>query len=79
MRKIPHLFSKVMVVWCVGMGALCSLIALHIFWQSGQEAAGLLTPILAFFGGDLALMFGRSALQKQNRKEENEDGYYQHS
>lgn len=79
MKNIPHLFSKIMVVWCVAGGALCSFIALHVFWRSGQDASGLLTPILAFFGGELALMFGRSALQKQNGKEEKEDEYYQHS
>jgi len=79
MKNIPHLFGKVMVVWCVGAGTLCSLWALRILSRTGQDAAQLLTPVLAFFGGELALMFGRNALQKQNRKEETKDGHYEYS
>lgn len=69
---IPHLFGKLMVVWCVAAGTLCSLWALRILSRTGQDAAGLLTPVLAFFGGELALMFGKNALQK--KKEEKENG-----
>lgn len=69
---IPHLFGKVMVIWCVAVGMLCSLWALRILSRTGQDATGLLTPILAFFGGELALMFGKNALQK--KKEEKEHG-----
>lgn len=79
MRKIPHLFGKLMVVWCVGAGTACSLWALRILSRTGQDAGGLLTPILAFFGGELALMFGRNALQKQIGKDEENDGHYEYS
>ncbi len=79
MRNIPHLFGKVMVVWCVAAGTLCSLWAMRILSRTGQDAGGLLAPVLAFFGGELALMFGRNALQKQSRKEEMEDGNYEYS
>ena len=68
MRRIPHLFGKLMVIWCVAMGTVCSLYALRILSRTGQDAGGLLTPVLAFFGGELALMFGRNALQKQTGK-----------
>lgn len=81
-RNIPHLFGKSMVVWCVGVGTLCSLWALRILSRTGQDAGSLLTPILAFFGGELALMFGRSALQhdtNETRKEHSDDGHYEHS
>lgn len=79
MKNIPHLFGKVMVVWCVGTGTLCSLWAMCILSRTGQDAGGLLTPVLTFFGGELALMFGRNALQKQNRKDEAEDEHYKYS
>lgn len=79
MKKIPHLFGKLMVVWCVAAGTLCSAYTLHILNQTGQDASGLLTPVLAFFGGELALMFGRNALQKQSGKDESEDEHYQYS
>ena len=79
MRNIPHLFGKLMVVWCVGAGTLCSLWAMRILSRTGQDASGLLVPVLAFFGGELALMFGRNALQKQDGKDETEDGHYEYS
>ena len=84
LKQIPHLFGKIMVVWCVGMGTLCCLWALRILSRTAQDAAGLLTPILAFFGGELALMFGRSALQltpneTKSRKEDTENGHYEYS
>lgn len=66
---IPHLFGKVMVIWCVAAGTICSFWAVRVLSRTGQDASGLLTPILAFFGGELALMFGRNAL-KQNKEEE---------
>lgn len=77
MRNIPHLFGKIMVVWCVAAGTFCSLWALRILSRTGQDAAHLMTPVLAFFGGELALMFGRNALQ--SRKEETKDGHYKYS
>ena len=79
MRHIPHLFGKLMVIWCVAAGTVCSLWALRILSRTGQDAGGLLTPVLAFFGGELALMFGRNALQKQTGKEERQHGYHEYS
>ena len=79
MRAIPHLFGKVMVIWCVTVGTVCSLWALRILSRTGQDAGGLLTPVLAFFGGELALMFGRNALQRRQRKDEIKDGHYEYS
>ena len=70
--SVPHLFGKLMVVWCVAAGTLCSLWALRILSRTGQDASGLLVPVLAFFGGELALMFGKNALQGK-KKEDNHD------
>lgn len=70
--NVPHLFGKLMVVWCVAAGTLCSLWAMRILSRTGQDASGLLVPVLAFFGGELALMFGKNALQGK-KKEENHD------
>jgi len=65
LANVPHLFGKLMVVWCVAAGTLCSFWALRILSRTGQDASGLLVPVLAFFGGELALMFGKNALQKK--------------
>lgn len=72
LANVPHLFGKLMVVWCVAAGTLCSLWALRILAHTGQDASGLLVPVLAFFGGELALMFGKNALQGK-KKEDNHD------
>lgn len=72
LATVPHLFGKLMVVWCVAAGTLCSLWALRILSHTGQDASGLLVPVLAFFGGELALMFGKNALQGK-KKEDNHD------
>ena len=72
LANVPHLFGKLMVVWCVAAGTLCSFWALRILSRTGQDASGLLGPVLAFFGGELALMFGKNALQGK-KKEDNHD------
>lgn len=72
LRAVPHLFGKVMVVWCVAAGTVCSLWAVRILSRTGQDASGLLVPVLAFFGGELALMFGKHALKE--KKEEKGNG-----
>lgn len=59
---IPHLFGKIMVIWCVAVGTLCSLWAIRVLSRTGQDATGLLVAILGFFGGELALMFCKNAL-----------------
>ena len=70
-NKIPHLFGKVMVVWCVLCGTIFSLLAMRILSRTGNDPAALLGVVLAFFGGELALMFGRDALS--NKKEDDKD------
>lgn len=72
LSNIPHLFGKLMVVWCVAGGTVCSLWALRILSRTGHDASGLLVPVLAFFGGELALMCGKNALQGK-KKEDNHD------
>jgi len=67
LRGIPHLFGKMMVVWCVAAGSVCSLWAIRVLSRTGQDATGLLVAILGFFGGELALMFGKNALQEKIR------------
>ena len=69
LANVPHLFGKLMVVWCVAAGTLCSLWAMRILSRTGQDASGLLVPVLAFFGGELALMFGKNALQGKKKEE----------
>lgn len=69
LNTIPHLFGKLMVVWCVVGGTVCSLWALRILSRTGHDPAALLGVILTFFGGELGLMFGKNALSKKTRDE----------
>jgi hypothetical protein len=62
LKKIPRLFSKVIVVWCIICGTTFSVLSLLMLYSTGLDASNLLMPILAFFGGELALLFGKSAI-----------------
>ena len=68
-REIPHLFGKIMVTWCVLCGTAFSFLALRILSRTGHDPSALLGVILAFFGGELALMFGRDALSGKKEDE----------
>lgn len=56
LRDVPHLFSKLVVVWCVGCGTAASAYALRILSRTGHDPAALLGVILAFFGGELLIL-----------------------
>ena len=58
--KIPHLFSKLIVFWCVMVGTGASAYALRILSRTGHDPAALLGVILAAFGGELLMMCLRS-------------------
>lgn len=68
--SIPHLFGKLMVIWCVACGSASCFYALRILSRTDKDPTALLGVILTFFGGELALMFGREALKKKGKDEE---------
>lgn len=72
-KEIPHLFGKVMVVWCVLCGSGFTFYAFRILSRTGQDATALLGVALAFFGGELALMFGRDALKGKSKGDDSND------
>ena len=65
---VPHLFGKVMVLWCVLFGSGCCYYSLRIMSRTGSDPAALLGVILAFLGTELGMMFGRDALKGKNEK-----------
>lgn len=67
---IPHLFGKVMVIWCVGFGTAASIYALRILSRTGHDSAAVLGVILAFLGGELTVMCLRTILKKDKNTEE---------
>ena len=67
-KKINHLFAKLTVAWCITWGTACSVYALRILSRTGQDATGLLGVILAFLGGELAIMCMRTILSEKSGK-----------
>ena len=64
MRRIPHLFAKATVVYCVAFATFASLCALYIQARGGAPAE-LLAVILAFFGGELLLLCLKTILKRE--------------
>lgn len=63
LRAVPHLFAKLMVIWCVACGTIACFWALRILSNTGNDPAALLGVILAFFGGELLLMCLKTVLK----------------
>ena len=55
-QTIPHLFSKLVVAWCIVCGTTASAYAMRIMSRTGHDPAALLGVILAFFGGELLIL-----------------------
>jgi len=76
LSKIPHLFGKLIVFWCVGFGTAASVYALRILSRTGHDPAALLGVILAFFGGELLVLCLRTILKKEKVSESDTEGEY---
>ena len=71
LQAVPHLFAKLMVLWCVVCGTAASAYAMRILSRTGHDPAALLGVILAFFGGELLLMCLKTVLK--NGKDDTHD------
>lgn len=71
-KDIPHLFSKIVVLWCVGFGTAASVYALRILSRTGHDSAALLGVILAFFGGELLVLCLKTILNGKVSKSDTE-------
>lgn len=68
LKNTPHLFGKLIVIWCVAWGTAFCAYALRILSRTGHDATGLLGVILAFLGGELLFMCMRTILSEKARK-----------
>ena len=75
-NSIPHLFGKLIVLWCVGFGTAASVYALRILSRTGHDPAALLGVILAFFGGELLALCLKTILKKEKVSESDAEGGY---
>ena len=62
--KIPHLFAKVTIAYCVLFASFASWYSLRILSRTGNNPAALLGVILGFFGGELLLLLLKTVLNK---------------
>ncbi len=71
---VPHLFGKLIVLWCVGCRTAASVYALRILSRTGHDSAGVLAVILGFFGGELLVLCLNTILkEKKNKKVSDQD------
>lgn len=70
--RIPHLFGKVVVFWCIAVGTGASAYALRILSRTGHDASTLLGVILAFFGGELLVLCLKTILNGKVSKSDTE-------
>lgn len=67
-NNTPHLFGKVVVVWCITVGTGASAWALRILSHTGHDASTLLSVILAFFGGELMVLCLKTILNEKKKE-----------
>ena len=53
---INHLFSKLVVLYCVIFASGASFYSFRILSRTGHDPSALLGVVLAFFGGELMLI-----------------------
>ena len=66
--RVPHLFAKATVVYCIAFASGTSLYALRILARTGHDPAALLGIILAFFGGELLLLCLKTIFKNKEEK-----------
>ena len=64
---IPHLFGKLIVIWCIAVGTGASAWALRILSRTGHDSAAVLGVILAFFGGELMVLCLNTILKDKKK------------
>ena len=75
---IPHLFGKLIVLWCVLVGTGASAWALRILSHTGHDPAALLGVILGFFGGELLVLCLKTIIKKEKVSDlDTEGGTYE--
>lgn len=73
MGEIPHLFGKIVVLWCITFGTAASVYALRILSRTGHDSAPVLGAILAFFGGELMVLCLNTILKERKGERKNDE------
>ena len=75
LQSVPHLFGKIMVIVCVAGGGISVAWSFRILSHTNNDPASTLTAALAFFGGELLAMAGKSAFSKKKTDTTKPEGY----
>ena len=69
---VPHLFSKLIVWWCILFGTGACYYALRIESRTDKSPTGTLVAILGFLGGELMLLCMRTVLKERPANHNNQ-------
>ena len=72
LRKVPHLFAKVIIVHCIAVVTVAAYWSLFAQYR-GAEMTALFAAIAAPFVTELAMLLLRTLFKKELPKEESED------
>ena len=70
---IPHLFSKIIVIWCITFSTAACAWSLRILSRTGHDPAALLGVIVGFFGGELLILCLRKIQSDKKEKKIEEE------
>lgn len=70
---IPHLFGKIIVIWCVCIGTAASAWSLRILSHTGHDPSAVLGVILAFFGGELMVLCMKTIFKEKKGRNNDEE------
>ena len=71
--KIPHLFGKLIVIWCIAVGTGATAWSFRILSRTGHDPAALLGVVLAFFGGELLVLCLKTILNTKKERNNYEE------
>ena len=69
LKKVPHLFAKMIVVYCIIGATLASVYAMRA-QSNGMNMEGVLVAVLGFFGGELLFLCLKTILKKEGNQDE---------
>ena len=68
---MKHLFSRIIVIYCVIVGTVITAIDIAVAWRTGD--ASQTGVLLAFWGGELLLLCLKRILAEKDEEKENEN------
>lgn len=68
LRNTPHLFSKLVVAYCIAFASGMTMWAFRILSRTGHDPSALLGIVLGFFGGELLLICLKTILKKDREE-----------